>query len=596
MTSASLPDGVDAATWLADDVLLLVGGLGHRPSAKLVLSLGTAKQRVLGDAAWMELPWPDDVVGEDRHRYLLVVRIPTAEQHRATLVVGAGRGSSKFAVDELRQGALGLKTVLRRWLAPLDADTRAQVIRFLAEGEHRRSSTPVTLSRRLHLVREGLREVLPARWPSAEHALGLHVDALSAADERTFWVKGWIHEGEAAAVRLTAVAPDGQRAELLDDVVRYPRPDVGRFYAPAGGRDASSGFVCCVELPNPCPLWDGWVFELEDAEGTTFEVRAHAAISDDARVEREILEDLAHQLPGEENLFRDHALRALTALRRRHQDVPTIRRVLEVGDPPDAPRTSVIVPLYKRIDLVETQLATLADDADFQQTDLIYVLDSPEQERELLGLCGDLHELYRVPFRVAILEQHHGFAGANNAGATLARGRLLLLLNSDVLPALPGWLTMMARFYEATAGIGALGPKLLFDDDSLQHAGIYFHRAPASHVWENAHYFKGLHRSVPGANVTRTVPAVTGACLMIARSLYERFDGLRGIYVQGDYEDTDLCLRLLEAGFENWYLAECELYHLEGQSYDLAARLRNGRYNSWLHTHLWNDAITDVMA
>ena len=105
-----------------------------------------------------------------------------------------------------------------------------------------------------------------------------------------------------------------------------------------------------------------------------------------------------------------------------------------------------------------------------------------------------------------------------------------------------------------------------------------------------------LHRSVPGANVTRTVPAVTGACLMIARSLYERFDGLRGIYVQGDYEDTDLCLRLLEAGFENWYLAECELYHLEGQSYDLAARLRNGRYNRWLHTHLWNDAITDVMA
>jgi len=62
----------------------------------------------------MELPWPDDVVGEDRHRYLLVVRIPTAEHHRATLVVRAGRGSSKFAVDELRQGALGLKAVLRR--------------------------------------------------------------------------------------------------------------------------------------------------------------------------------------------------------------------------------------------------------------------------------------------------------------------------------------------------------------------------------------------------------------------------------------------------------------------------------------------------
>src|SRR2546426_2559715 len=107
MTSASLPDGVVAATWLADDVLLLVGSLGHRPSAKLVVSLATTKQRVPGDAAWMELPSPDDVVGEDRHRYLVVVRIPSAEQHRATLVMRAGRGSSKFAFDELRRGAAG---------------------------------------------------------------------------------------------------------------------------------------------------------------------------------------------------------------------------------------------------------------------------------------------------------------------------------------------------------------------------------------------------------------------------------------------------------------------------------------------------------
>ena len=91
--------------------------------------------------------------------------------------------------------------------------------------------------------------------------------------------------------------------------------------------------------------------------------------------------------------------------------------------------------------------------------------------------------------------------------------------------------------------------------------------------------------------MTRPVPAVTGACLMIDSELYKRFGGLRGIYVQGDYEDSDLCLRLIEAGYENWYLPDVELYHLEGQSYALAARQLNGRYNTWLHTRLWKKRI-----
>jgi GT2 family glycosyltransferase len=174
---------------------------------------------------------------------------------------------------------------------------------------------------------------------------------------------------------------------------------------------------------------------------------------------------------------------------------------------------------------------------------------------------------------------------------------LLLLLNSDVLPDKPGWLGRMTAFYDSTRGIGALAPKLLYEDDSLQHAGMYFSRLTGSHVWEKIHYFKGLHRDLPVANVPRPVPAVTGACLMVARELYERLGGLRDDYVRGDYEDCDLCLRLVEAGYENWYLPDAELYHLEGQSYALdPQRLNNARYNAWLCTRLWNERIEDVMA
>jgi GT2 family glycosyltransferase len=67
------------------------------------------------------------------------------------------------------------------------------------------------------------------------------------------------------------------------------------------------------------------------------------------------------------------------------------------------------------------------------------------------------------------------------------------------------------------------------------------------------------------------------------------------VYVQGDYEDSDLCLRLLAAGYDNWYLPSVELYHLEGQSYGWSTRWRATQFNAWTHTQLWDEAIAAAM-
>ena len=83
---------------------------------------------------------------------------------------------------------------------------------------------------------------------------------------------------------------------------------------------------------------------------------------------------------------------------------------------------------------------------------------------------------------------------------------------------------------------------------------------------------------------------------MIDRDLYVELGGLRAMYVQGDYEDSDLCLRLRESGREPWYFPEVVLYHLEGRSYATAARQVNARYNTWLHTRLWGEQIEALMA
>ena len=95
--------------------------------------------------------------------------------------------------------------------------------------------------------------------------------------------------------------------------------------------------------------------------------------------------------------------------------------------------------------------------------------------------------------------------------------------------------------------------------------------------------------------MTRTVPALCAACLMIERDRYLRMSGLRGLYIQGDYEDSDLCLRLQDDGREIWYLPEVELYHLEGQSYASQDRARNTIWNRWLHTYLWDKKIEALM-
>ena len=75
------------------------------------------------------------------------------------------------------------------------------------------------------------------------------------------------------------------------------------------------------------------------------------------------------------------------------------------------------------------------------------------------------------------------------------------------------------------------------------------------------------------------------------RSSTAKLEGLSCKYIRGDYEDSDLCLRLREMGREAWYLPNVELYHLEGQSYPTEERVLTSDYNKWLHTHLWDSAL-----
>jgi GT2 family glycosyltransferase len=488
-----------------------------------------------------------------------------------------------------------LKALVRDELAPLEAESREAILAALAAGATLDGHSSFELSRSLHAIREVLRERLPRCAVNEEQPLGLAVEEILSVDDSTFWINGWMHDEDGGG-EVSIVSPEGARAAVTEHAFRYERSDVVQFYSGLGGDPTREhGFTAYVSLSAASRLADGWIAELRTSDGIELEIQCPSVVGDLQVVRSTILGELGSSGAVGGSLAEDHGRPALTRLQEQIVAESEVESVDDYGRLPNEPAVSIVVPLYKRLDFVEHQLLQFSGDHDFAEAELIYVLDSTEQKEELARQARQLFALYGLPFRVVNLSSGAGFAGANNHGIRLAGARRLLLLNSDVIPDQPGWISAMNDFYEQTPAIGALGPKLLYEDDSLQHAGLYFHRAAGAELWENVHCFKGLHRTFPAANVARPVPAVTAACMMIDRELYDEVGGLPLHFVQGDYEDSELCLRLAEAGRENWYLPSVELYHLEGQSYVPGVRRIPSEYNMWLHSQLHGEQIETIM-
>jgi len=261
-----------------------------------------------------------------------------------------------------------------------------------------------------------------------------------------------------------------------------------------------------------------------------------------------------------------------------------------------APIVSVIVPLYGRIDLVEHQLLEFCKDAWFaEHAELIYVIDDPRLVDGFVTQAETLHRLYRMPFKWVWGNANRGFSGANNLGAAHARGRYLLFLNSDAFPQKPGWLQALVDVLETRPEIGAVGPRLVFGDGSIQHSGLEFMRREELGIWINHHPRMGLDAALDPHRELTTMRAITGACLAMRRVDFDRVGGWDTSYLIGDFEDSDLCLKLQAAGLDVAYLPTVQLTHLERQSFKLLGpdefRTRVVIYNAVRHQTRWGAFI-----
>ncbi|HEX6457217.1 MAG TPA: glycosyltransferase [Solirubrobacterales bacterium] len=587
-------EGTDAQallSWLGTDLMLVVADLAAETAPEVELLVGgepvEAESRSL-------TPGAEEAAEETAT--VLTIWVPRPVSGKTVeLAIRAGEEEARLGPGPALAVGVDLRTTIREKLAGREAEARWRILDFLAAtlAEHPRTLDPLGAAKSLFALRESLRDPYPRAELRPDESQGLHIGAVARIDERTFFARGWARDDQAPIVRLDAISPEGSRAELVERLFRVPRPDLEELFRGAPRPLPKPGFVCFFELENPSRLAEGWVFELENSAGMGIEASAPPATTDPLAVRDTILGELVRERRVDTPLM-DQLAPAVVRLQEELAARVEVDEVDDFGAVPEAAEVSIVVPLYRRVDLIEHQLAQFANDPGMLAAELIYVLDSPELATELLPRVAELHDLYRVPFRLATLSRNGGFAVAGNRGASLARGRLLLLLNSDVLPARPGWLAELTVALDELPEAGAVAPKLLFDDGSIQHAGLEFRPNPASGGLELAHTYKGLHGGFAAAEERRPAPALSGACLLLERELYEELDGFSADYVKGGYEDADLCMRIQERGLETWYVPEVELFHLEGRSYVPAATDMSNRFNAWLFDRRWAGRLREL--
>jgi GT2 family glycosyltransferase len=372
------------------------------------------------------------------------------------------------------------------------------------------------------------------------------------------------------------------------------RPDViANVGAERGYDELNCGFI--IRVPTQFQPLDDLHIEAEAGDGEVgYRKLPPARLSGLAAIKR-ILGAIDHQYADIEarydRLF-GPAVRSLNAARLAAAAVSPVE-MLAMGHPPAAPLVSLVVPLYGRIDFIELQLALFSAHDIGADVEILYVLDDPPRRRDAQALAASAYARFGIPFRLLILSQNFGFAPANNIGLRAATGEYVCFMNSDVFPITPDWPARLAARLDQNPDIGVVGPLLLFEDGSIQHRGMYFRRLPMFGNWHFPQHVQKGWRIAEGGGLVRPL-AITGACMMLRRSLALDVGGLNEAYAIGDFEDSDLCMTLRSRGLSPAVDLDVRMHHLERKSQATSAepwRVNLTLYNAWTHERRWAEDL-----
>ena len=229
--------------------------------------------------------------------------------------------------------------------------------------------------------------------------------------------------------------------------------------------------------------------------------------------------------------------------------------------PERLPLVTIVVPTRDKVELLQACLDSVIEKTAYDPYEII-IVDNGSSDPATSAYLDEVAS--RADVRVIRSDAAYNFSALNNLAAREAKGSFLLLLNNDTEVISPEWLTEMMRFAYRD-DVGAVGAKLLYDDGSIQHAGVIVGMGEAA-----GHAHRYLARDDPGyfwqAHVAHYVSAVTAACLLVRLDKYQAVGGLDEEGLAIAYNDVDLCLKLERAGWRNVYTPHATLYHHESKS------------------------------
>lgn len=241
--------------------------------------------------------------------------------------------------------------------------------------------------------------------------------------------------------------------------------------------------------------------------------------------------------------------------------------------PAQPPLVSIIIPNKDHIDMLDRCLESIFAKTTYGNFEIIIVENNSEDEATF-DYYDDLSNKYQN-VKVVTYEGAFNFSAICNMGARLATGEMLLFLNNDMELITPDWLERMVGLC-LREDIGCVGAKLLFPDDTIQHAGVVFPHGDPCHLCrlmpkDSLHWFGMLQ-------VTRGLTAVTGACMLVKRAVFDSVSGFDEEFAVA-YNDIDFCLRIRQTGKSIVIQPQAQLYHFESASrgfdfYDIEKRMR----------------------
>ncbi len=240
---------------------------------------------------------------------------------------------------------------------------------------------------------------------------------------------------------------------------------------------------------------------------------------------------------------------------------PGTRKITYDYEGEKVPLVSVLIPNKDHREDLEKCIDSIRRFAGYEPYEIL-VIENNSTSDEIRSFYGDLQER-ETNVRVVTYKGDFNFSKINNFGAKEARGEYLLFLNNDTEMISEGCIAELMN-YVRRPDVGAVGAQMFYGDDTIQHAGVIVGYGGVA-----GHAFEGM----PRQQAKRTIPivcaraysAVTAACMMVRRSVFEElggFDEKLGVA----YNDIDFCLRVGRSGKKVIYTPYAQLYHYESRT------------------------------